>query len=290
MSAKLTETSHLDRFARVNGIRLHFLDHQGEGHPIILLPGLTANANCFDGLIRAGLGARFRVLALDLRGRGLSDKPESGYTMAEHASDVIGLLDALELKGVMVGGHSFGGLLTIYLAAKYPEYVSRLVILDAGAGLVNNTTRELIKPSLDRLGKNVSSWDEYIGFMKRAPFYEGWWDPTIESYYRADVEHNEDGSVRARSRPENIVEAIDRVMDEDWFKLIARVRQPAILIHAPEPFGPSGFPSVLSEKDAIATHEALADSRYEKVPGNHMTMLYGRGALSITRLIYEFAG
>ncbi|MGH9962063.1 MAG: alpha/beta fold hydrolase, partial [Pyrinomonadaceae bacterium] len=64
------QTDEPDRFAQVNGIRLHYLDHPGNEPALVFLPGLTANAHCFDGLIKAGLSPRFRVLALDLRGRG----------------------------------------------------------------------------------------------------------------------------------------------------------------------------------------------------------------------------
>ena len=84
----------MDRFIRTNGIQLHYLEHPGDGPSTVLLPGLTANAHAFDGLVQAGLSPRFHTLALDLRGRGLSDAPEYGYTMADHAADVLGLLDA----------------------------------------------------------------------------------------------------------------------------------------------------------------------------------------------------
>ena len=109
----------MGKFSQVNGIRLHYLDHAGGDPVVVLLPGLTANAQSFDGLIGAGLCPAHRVLALDLRGRGLSDKPPSGYSLAAHAADVIGLLDALQLERVVLGGHSFGGLLSFYLAANF---------------------------------------------------------------------------------------------------------------------------------------------------------------------------
>ena len=163
-------------------------------------PDLTANARCFDGLIQAGLSPRFRVLALDLRGRGLSDKPATGYAMADHAADVIGLLDSLGINQTVMCGHSFGGMLTFYLAANYPERVAKLVALDASSGLINKNSRALIKPSLDRLGKTVPSWELYVKVMKSAPFFYEWWDPTIESYFRADAEIREDGTVRPRSQ------------------------------------------------------------------------------------------
>ena len=104
-----------DRFIETNGIRLHYLEHGGDGPTLILTHGLTANAHSFDGLIGAGLATGIRVLSVDLRGRGESDKPESGYTMADHAADMLGMFDTLDIDSVILGGHSFGGLLTYYL-------------------------------------------------------------------------------------------------------------------------------------------------------------------------------
>ena len=73
--------------------------------------------------------------------------PPTGYAMEDHARDVIGLLDALDLDRVVMGGHSFGGLLTYWLAANHPERVERCVVLDAPAG-VSPTIMEQIEPSL----------------------------------------------------------------------------------------------------------------------------------------------
>lgn len=194
------------------------------------MPGLTVNAYSFDGLIKAGLSSALRVLALDLRGRGLSDKPDSGYSMADHTADVLGLLDALEFQRVVLGGHSFGGLLTLYMAAHYPERISKLVVIDA-AGSMHPQVRELIKPSVDRLGKVLPSWEAYIEAMKQMPFYQGWWDQTIESYYRADVEIRDDGTVKPRSRPEAIIEAVDKALTEDWAQHLAAVKQPMLQLY-----------------------------------------------------------
>jgi pimeloyl-ACP methyl ester carboxylesterase len=280
----------MDCFARANNIQLHYLDHAGGEPTLVLLPGLTANAHAFDGLILGGLSPRFRVLALDLRGRGLSDKPAAGYSMPEHAADVISLLDELGIEQAVMCGHSFGGLLTLYLASHHPERVKRLVIIDSSGLLVNPQTRRLIQPSLDRLGKTVASWEVYLEAMKRAPFFTDWWDSTIESYFRADVETNEDGTVRPRSRPENIGEAIDKVSEENWAAHIAAIRQPAILLHAPGAYGPPGTPPIVTVEHARATADALTRCRYIEVPGNHITMLYGEGARRIVESITEFAG
>ncbi|HKP87808.1 MAG TPA: alpha/beta hydrolase [Blastocatellia bacterium] len=278
----------MSNFVEVNGIKLHYVDYPGDEPALVLLPGLTANARSFDGLVRAGLSPRHRVLALDLRGRGLSDKPATGYAMADHAADVIGLLDRLGIKQAVVCGHSFGGLLALYLAAHYPERVVKLVVLDASTSLVNKTARDLIKPSLDRLGKRAPSWEAYLEAMKKAPFFYEWWDPLIENYFRADVEINEDGTAQARSRPENIAEAIDKAEQEDWNGHTARIRQPALLLHARGAYGPPGTPPIVPLEHAKATSQALGDCRYVEIPGNHLTMLFGEGARRIVEAVTEF--
>jgi pimeloyl-ACP methyl ester carboxylesterase len=278
----------MDRFVDTNGMKLHCIDHLGEEPPVVLLPGLTANANSFDGLVGAGLAPRFRVVAVDLRGRGQSDKPETGYSMADHASDVIWLMDSLGLRNAVVGGHSFGGMLAMYIASRFPDRVRKLVILDSAAGLIGPDTYEMIKPSLGRLGKRFPSFQAYMEFIKKAPYFDGWWEPAIEGYYRADVETAGDGSVTPRSRYENIAEAMDRVSEVDWNDVASEINSPALLFRAPEGMSGSGSAPLLSLKTARATVDAMSDCKYTEVTGNHMTMLYGHGARQITKGIITF--
>jgi pimeloyl-ACP methyl ester carboxylesterase len=280
--------SAADRYVETNGIRLHYLDHPGTGPTLILAPGLTANAHSFDGLMRAGLGEVAHVLALDLRGRGESDAPSSGYAMDDHARDVLGLLDALELDRVVMGGHSFGGLLTYWLAANHPERVERCVVLDAPA-MVNPTVMEQIKPSLQRLDQVHASWDDYLALIRAMPYFaEGGWDADVERYFRADAQSLPDGTVRARSRPEHIREAVERSAGVDWAGVARRVTQPTLLLRAPGSFGPPGFPPLLSRADAEATVALMADGRLVDGVGNHITFVFGPGAQVLTGAIAAF--
>lgn len=271
-----------------NNIHLHYLDYAPHNSQIlILLHGLTANAHCFDGLINAGLSQNLRVISVDLRGRGLSDKPDHGYSMEDHARDILGLMDTLGLSQAVIGGHSFGGLVSLYLAAHYPERVKKLVIMDAG--LMHPTVRDLINPSLDRLGKPLPSLDAYIRAMKNTPYYyDGFWDEQLEGYYRADMEILPDGQARARSRPEAIAEAIDQVLATDWDKILAAVQQPTILLHAPEGFGPPGTLPVITEEKAQSTVQSLRNCRYARMTGHHITMLFGKHAAKTVKVITDF--
>jgi pimeloyl-ACP methyl ester carboxylesterase len=282
-----------DHYVETNGIRLHYVDHPGVDHPgagpvLVLAPGLTANAHSFGGLVRAGLADVARVLALDLRGRGESDAPSSGYAMEDHARDVLGLLDALGLERVVMGGHSFGGLLTYWLAANHPERVERCVVIDAPAA-VDPAVVGQVQPALARLGNVYPSWDAYVSLARSMPYFdEGGWDDDVEAYFRADVHVRPDGSVQARSRPEHIEEAIRGTLAVDWPTVAARIEQPTLLLRAPGSFGPPGSPALLTREDAERTAAAMADCRVVDGIGNHVTFVFGDGARVLTAAIADF--
>lgn len=278
----------MSRFVETNGIRLHYLERPGEGPTLVLAPGLTANAHFFETLL-SRLAPRLHVLAFDMRGRGLSDKPDSGYTMADHAADMVGALDALGHDRVVFGGHSFGGLLTFYLAANHPERVTRAVVIDAPAE-VDAGILDQLKPALDRLEMAFPSWDDYLAMAKSMPYYDDWeWDPALEVYYRSDVRDLPDGRVRARSHPDHIRQAIQGTLDVDWPGLVARIQQPTLFIRARGPFGPPGSPPIVPEEKARHTMELLRDGRLVELDGNHITFLFGDTARVVADEIAEFA-
>jgi pimeloyl-ACP methyl ester carboxylesterase len=276
------------RFERVDGIDLHWLEYEGGNPPIVLLHGLTANARFFDGLVQE-LSPRFRAIVPDLRGRGLSSQPATGYSMADHAADVLGLCDALGLPRVTLAGHSFGGLLSTWIAANRPERVAKVVLLDVAAPLIQTPeVIQLIMPSLQRLGKTYGSWEEFLAAMRSAPSFHDWWDSTIESYYRADVEDLPDGAVRVRIRPETISQVLAQGRTEDWTKLFSDIRVPTLLITSHGPYGGPGTSAIVPREAARATAEMVPGCRWVEVPGNHATMLFGEGARQTAAAIESF--
>jgi pimeloyl-ACP methyl ester carboxylesterase len=276
----------MQKFIQTNGIKLHYLDGVGSEPTLILMPGLTANAHAFDGLIQAGLSPRYRVLSIDLRGRGLSDKPETGYGMADHAQDILGLLDQLGIQKAILGGHSFGALLTFYLASHFPERVEKMVLLDAAAQMHPNT-REMLASAMSRLGQTFPSFANYLDLVKKAP-YLAYWEDTMLSYYEADVLENPDGTVTQRSNPLHIIEAVTNVLSEPWLEYMQNVNQPAILLNATGEYN-LGAP-LLPKENALATVALMKNCTYQEVWGNHQTMLYGQGAKDIVQAITHFLG
>lgn len=275
------------RFVELGSIRIHYLDFPGGDPPVVLLHGLSANASEFRGLVDAGLSPRYRVVAPDLRGRGKSDKPADGYSMRDHAEDVIALLDFLELDQIVIGGHSFGGLLAIFMAAEYAQRISRVVVIDAAIHM-HPQVRELIKPSLDRLGQVLPSVGAYMSQMRGAPHVAGFWDDAIEGYFRAEIQENADGTAQSLTSASAIAQALDGVQAEEWEELVSKVRQPVLLLNSTGEYGPPGSPPVVPAEHAIATSRAFADCKYVEIPGNHLTMVFGEPGALIEREIESF--
>lgn len=114
----------------VNGLRFHLEDH-GEGAPVLLLDGWPDSSLLWQHQIPALSEAGFRLIAPDLRGFGLSDRPGevAAYALTRLVSDVTGIMDAVDVGNAHVVGHDWGAALAWELAIHYPERVGRMVVL-----------------------------------------------------------------------------------------------------------------------------------------------------------------
>ncbi len=118
-------------YARVGDIKLFYEVH-GEGSPVVLIPGLGADMRLFSNVVPP-LASRHRVIVLDPRGGGQSDKPTGDYSIEQMADDVAGLFGALELAHADVVGYSMGGKIALQLAADHPGLVDHLVLVATAA-------------------------------------------------------------------------------------------------------------------------------------------------------------
>jgi pimeloyl-ACP methyl ester carboxylesterase len=113
-------------------MRLDF-DDDGPGPVVVLLHGFPLDRSMWHHE-QSTVGAIYRVIAPDLRGHGTSAAPEGIYTVDEMADDVIETLDLLQLTGpVVFGGLSMGGYLVLSIAARYPDRVKGLMLMNTRA-------------------------------------------------------------------------------------------------------------------------------------------------------------
>jgi pimeloyl-ACP methyl ester carboxylesterase len=116
---------------RIDGRRLSYIDYGGPGRPLLALHGHFGEGRTFARLA-AALAGRWRIVALDQRGHGESDRAPD-YSRDGYVRDAAALLDHLRLDRIPLVGHSLGAVTAYQLAAAQPERVSALVIEDIGA-------------------------------------------------------------------------------------------------------------------------------------------------------------
>lgn len=122
-----------DGFVTVRGLRFHYRDWGGDGHPVVLLHGLASSCRTWD-YVAPLLRSHFRVLALDQRGHGTSDKPDDGYDYDSVTEDLQGFLSAMALERPLLVGHSWGCSVVLEYAAKRAQDLTGIVMVDGGFG------------------------------------------------------------------------------------------------------------------------------------------------------------
>jgi pimeloyl-ACP methyl ester carboxylesterase len=212
---------------------------------------------------------------MDLRGRGRSGKPPSGYSIEHHCRDIRSLLEDIgDAKPVLVG-HSLGAAIALGFGALYPDQVDRIILIDGGGKLSEEQKEKVfagIKPSLDRLGKVFPSFEVYLSLMKMAPFLQPW-PQALEASLLHELEEV-DGGVRSSVQPEHIEEEILNLMKVDASQAYPKINCPVLILRAKE--------GMLVEDDILLPEKAIEimireipDARVVDVEGtNHYSIIF----------------
>lgn len=120
------------RSVALNSITLSILEG-GYGDPVIFVHGVVTTSNIFSPYLKAYSPA-YRGIAVDLRGYGDSQKPETGFTIEQFSKDLIALADALHIRTAVWVGVSMGGMILQRLALDYPDRVRALVLVSTTDG------------------------------------------------------------------------------------------------------------------------------------------------------------
>ena len=149
-----------------DGLNLFYRDYAGSADrpPLLCLPGLTRNSRDFEEFANLYAG-EFRVIALDFRGRGKSDRDPlpARYVPTTYATDVLKLLDDIEIDQAVFVGTSLGGLVTMLIASIQPERIAAAILNDIGP--------DIDQAGLDRIRSYVgrpvrfASWDEAADYV-----------------------------------------------------------------------------------------------------------------------------
>ena len=275
--------------AKGDGIQIQLAVWEGHGKDILCIHGLTANSRFWDCLALA-LSPIHKIIAMDLRGRGFSDKPLTGYSIEHHCRDILSLMNDQGLERTVLIGHSLGAFISLAFSAQYPQRVDRLILVDGGGKLSETQMAKVfagIKPSLDRLGQVFPTFDAYVSLMKQAPFLQPW-NSYMETYFRYEVEEGE-GGVRSRVRPEHIEEEATNLKKEDSTQFYSKVSCPTLILRATE--------GMLAEDDLVLPEDvanrmvkAMLHAELVELDGvNHYTILFQPNPMR-DRVILKFLG
>jgi pimeloyl-ACP methyl ester carboxylesterase len=122
-------TSFMTQEIKTNGATLH-VRVGGQGPAVVLLHGYGETGDMWAPMA-ADLASNYMVIVPDLRGLGLSSKPQSGFDKKTQAGDVAGVLDALKIERADLVTHDIGNMVGFAFAAQHPQRVLRFVLIDA---------------------------------------------------------------------------------------------------------------------------------------------------------------
>jgi pimeloyl-ACP methyl ester carboxylesterase len=279
-----------------DGIELAFGYWPGRGAPLVALHGLTASYVSFTGIAEC-LAGRRPLFALDLRGRGDSDKPAGPYGMAQHASDVAAAMRAMGLGASVIVGHSMGAFVATALAAQYPELVSGLVLLDGGyapAISAPNSQQGLdaaLALRIAQLRQAYPSREAYRQFWRTQPHFPPEdWSPWVEAFLDYEI-GGEPPELRPKAAEDAVIaDLIEGLQSEQIAARLRSIHVPVLMLRAPAGFVPGQpplFPDAMIEK----MREFVPAMKDQIIPGTtHYTLVMGRrGASKIADLVDDFA-
>ncbi|HLZ20508.1 MAG TPA: alpha/beta hydrolase [Ktedonobacterales bacterium] len=258
----------------VNGLQLRYVtwgERSSARDSVILVHGLTSSLKAWVEIGPALAARGWHVIALDLRGRGLSDKPPHGYGIPYHANDLLSLADALGLERIHVVGHSLGAQITLFLAAQHPTRVGRIALIDAGGRLPDDALAA-IAVSLKRLGTVYPSVDALLDTQRLSPVYQ--WNAMWDEYYRYDAEEQPGGGVKSRVRREVVEEELSVNAMTRLEAAPEHITAPTLILRATLGTVAPDRGFILAADEAERMHRVIAGSRYLEVPNtNHYTIL-----------------
>jgi pimeloyl-ACP methyl ester carboxylesterase len=151
----------------------------GNGEPILLVSGGSADKNAWDPSFISDLSSNHTVIVFDNRGVGNTTIGSKPYTMEQLANDTAGLLDALKIQNANVLGYSLGSLIAQQLTITYPEKVNRLILVASSCGGEDSIPKppeflKLQSEIVDKISNNVSISREENIALANASLGAGW--------------------------------------------------------------------------------------------------------------------
>ena len=248
--------------------------HGSKDAPLVVgIPGLSANLVSFDFTGERLAGDDLQLVALDLRGRGLSEVTGPGtYGWINHAADVFAAADALGAAKFSVIGHSMGGAVAMTMARQDGARLEKVVLVDI-LGAPDVRAAGPIAAAVARLGAVYPSVEGYLELVRAIGTVEPW-SEYWERYFRYELKETE-GGVTARSNAAAVLEdsafgggALSFGTDSTIYSLWKYLTMPALLVRAQREIL-AGFGHIVTAEDAERFQREVPAARVVEGDANH---------------------
>lgn len=259
---------------------------------ILAIHGVTSSHLAWENLADALPGVR--IIAPDLRGRGRSNALVGPAGMLSHADDLAAVARAQGLGPTVVVAHSMGAFVAVAFAARHPDLVARLLLVDGGlplgapAGLdADELVGAILGPTAARLNLRFADVAEYLDFWRDHPAFAADWTPALERYLAYDLVPAGDGGLRpATSYATTVEDTVDMNTTTTVVDSLAALSRPALLITVPRGLqdeAPGLYPDE-HLRGLLAAYPDIAHERWEGF--NHYTVvLSASGAARIAAAV-----
>jgi pimeloyl-ACP methyl ester carboxylesterase len=225
------------------GDRIHFLDWGGEAGPgVLLIHGLSNTSWSWTPVARRLRRTR-RVVAMDLRGHGLSDAPTAGYDPPGFAADVVAVAEESGLLAapndrIVLAGHGFGATVAAWAASSLRDRCVGLVLVDGGWESLEASSHmdvEEFLRNLDEPPEVMRSIDAFLA--DRAGFDPASWDSDQERAAQATIVETHAGKVVPATRPHALQASARAMFAYDPARTLAGIAAPVVALVAADPDG-----------------------------------------------------
>jgi pimeloyl-ACP methyl ester carboxylesterase/DNA-binding SARP family transcriptional activator len=222
-------------FVPLRDVTLHIVEWAGGEPTILAIHGSAGMAHNFEALARQ-LAPTFRVVGVDLRGHGFSDKPPAGYDLPRHVDDLVQLIEALKLRRPVLLGHSAGGTIAAFVASRTP--LAGVILLEPMIGdraFTENAAAQAA-PLVAGLDLPVAGFDAYLARWRarREPYGDDA-ERLVDRWARFALAPLS-GAYRERALRVAVEAEWASIVGADSMSALARAPCPVLLVQALRPW------------------------------------------------------
>jgi pimeloyl-ACP methyl ester carboxylesterase len=243
-------------------VKLHYLEWGKAQETLVCLHGTSMQAHAWTQLAR-DLQPQFRVIALNMRGHGLSDAPKTGYTVPQYGDDLLHFADALRLGRFHLAGSSLGTQVALHFAAHHPERTERVVLSDPSLAIEQPAIDGYVALHQSR-PRSFATLQQARAYARALPQRAGLSEAMHALTEIGDFRKNHEGRFEWCYDLNGILETFRNLRIDQWPD-VRRIEAPTLVMRA-------ATSHVLSHDNALRLERELPNGTLVEIPNSSHTI------------------